>query len=66
MKTKDIAYGLNPGFENNEGGYGTILVGFLEDTCLATYDDPDAEPQLRLRVEHHEIIQDTNDYEYDL
>jgi len=50
----DVAYGQHPGFEINEGGYGTVHVGLLDPSCdVAT-----------VRLEHHKIVESTNDYEH--
>lgn len=56
----DIAYGLHPGFEINEGGYGTVRIGFLdEDSESGTDRNPD---DVSLQVSHHEIIETTENY----
>jgi hypothetical protein len=50
----DVAYGQHPGFEINEGGYGTVRVGLLDLSSDA----------VSVRLEHHDIIETTEDYEY--
>lgn len=53
----DIAYGKNPGFENNQGGFGTLSISIdLSDTA--------SEPEITL--EHSERVETTNDYVYNL
>lgn len=50
----DLAYGQNPGFEINEGGFGTISVssesGSIDDVVI--------------ELSHSERVESTNDYEY--
>lgn len=53
----DLAYGRNPGFEINEGGYGTVRIS--EDTNDA------GEPIIRVSLSHSERIIETNDYNYE-
>jgi hypothetical protein len=52
----DLAYGRNPGFEVNEGGYGKIVI-------TADEEDPSV---VRITLSHSERIIETNDYEYEL
>lgn len=52
----DLAYGRNPGFEINEGGYGRIVIA-------ADEEDP---ARVRISLSHSERIIETNDYEYEL
>jgi hypothetical protein len=52
----DLAYGRNPGFEVNEGGYGRIVI-------TADKEDPSV---ARISLSHSERIIETNDYEYEL
>ncbi len=52
----DLAYGRNPGFEINEGGYGNIVI-------RADEKDPSL---VRILLSHSERIIETNDYEYEL
>ena len=52
----DLAYGQNPGFEINEGGYGKIVI---------TADEWDPST-VRITLSHSERIIHTNDYEYEL
>lgn len=54
----DIAYGQNPGFEINEGGYGTVTVSRNDDD-----NDNELEPVINL--EHSERIESINDYSYE-
>jgi hypothetical protein len=49
----DIAYGENPGFENNEGSYGTVSV--------STDGDSD---EIRVNLEHSERYESTIDTSY--
>lgn len=51
----DLAYSQNPGFEINEGGYGTISIT----------SDEDDRSTVHIRLSHSERIIETNDYEYD-
>ena len=51
----DLAYGRNPGFEINEGGYGTVRVGVSDD-------NPDG---VTVTLSHSERIIETNDYDYE-
>lgn len=51
----DLAYGKNPGFENNEGGYGTVRIG-------VSADNPDG---ITVTLSHSERIIETNDYDYE-
>lgn len=51
----DLAYGKNPGFEINEGGYGTVRVGVSDD-------NPDG---VTVTLSHSERIIKTNDYDYE-
>lgn len=53
----DLAYGRHPGFEINEGGYGTVRI--TEDTNDA------GEPIIRVSLSHSERIIETNDYDYE-
>lgn len=48
----DIAYGQNPGFEINEGGFGTVAVFLCEDEVM-------------VELKHSERVEITNDYSYD-
>lgn len=52
----NLAYGKNPGFEINEGGYGTIKIE-------ASPDDSD---RVLVNLSHSERIMETNDYQYEL
>lgn len=52
----DLAYGQNPGFEINEGGYGRVVIA-------ADEDDPSL---VRVSLSHSERIITTNDYKYEL
>ena len=52
----DLAYGQNPGFEINEGGFGKVNIA-------ADEDDPSL---VRVSLSHSERITETNDYEYEL
>lgn len=52
----DLAYGQNPGFEINEGGYGTISIE-------VSPDDPD---RILVSLSHSERYIETTDYEYEL
>lgn len=54
----DIAYGQNPGFEINEGGFGTVAV-FLDEGL----DESDVE--VKVELQHSERVEVTNDYSYD-
>lgn len=51
----DLAYGRNPGFEINEGGYGTVRIG-------VSTDNPDG---ITVTLSHSERIIETNDYDYE-
>lgn len=51
----DLAYGKNPGFEINEGGYGTVRIG-------VSTDNPDG---ITVTLSHSERIIETNDYDYE-
>lgn len=51
----DLAYGKNPGFEINEGGYGTVRIGVSQD-------NPDG---ITVTLSHSERIIETNDYDYE-
>lgn len=59
----DLAYGENPGFEINEGGYGDVIVTFRDE--YEPSDTPPTEADILVRLEHKEIVETTNDYEYD-
>lgn len=50
----DLADGQNPGFEINEGGFGTILISGSGDS----FSDVD------IKMSHSERVETTNDYEY--
>lgn len=50
----DLAYGQNPGFEINEGGFGTISISSESDSI----DD------VVIELIHSERIEITKDYEY--
>jgi hypothetical protein len=52
----DLAYGKNPGFETNEGGYGSIVIA-------ADKEDPSV---VRITLSHSDRMIETTDYEYDL
>jgi hypothetical protein len=53
----DIVYGQNPGFEMNEGGFGSLYITL----------DPDKDPsELKIQLEHSERVETTNDYSYSL
>lgn len=52
----DLAYGQNPGFELNEGGFGKVNIA-------ADKDDPSL---VRVSLSHSQRITETNDYEYEL
>lgn len=51
----DLAYGQNPGFEINEGGFGKVNIA-------ADEDDPSL---VRVSLSHSWRITKTDDYEYD-
>lgn len=51
----DLAYGENPGFEINEGGYGTVRI-------RVSTDNPDG---VTVTLSHSERIIETNDYDYE-
>lgn len=63
----DVAYGQHPGFEINEGGYGKVRILFNETNVdVADDESPLTEADVIVRLEHYEVIETTNDYEYDL
>jgi len=59
----DLAYGQNPGFEINEGGYGEVIISLRDE--YEPSDTPLVETDILVRLKHSEIIETTNDYEYD-
>jgi hypothetical protein len=50
----DLAYGQNPGFEINEGGFGEIVIS----------GDSDNPEDIQIELAHHERVESTNDYDY--
>ena len=59
----DIAYGENPGFEINEGGYGTVSV-FIDP--VADPDNISVPADIKVELSHSERYEATNDYSYSL
>lgn len=55
----DVAYGQNPGFEINEGAYGTI-------TISSEINNPVAPNDVDVKLEHSERYIETTDYSYEL
>lgn len=54
----DIAYGQNPGFEINEGGYGTITIETELDADLTLED-------IKVHLEHCERVEHVDEYNYE-
>lgn len=52
----DLAYGQNPGFEDDEGGFGDISVSLDEDS--------DDDSTVKVTLSHHKRIEATEDCEY--